>query len=113
MEREQLFCEQQLCFEAAGALYELEDALVLRVVLRLAAGLARHERAAAADRELRAPVGQERAVDALASQQRFNAAALGVGVGFTNDAQFLCCREDAPLARGGLAFERRTSVARC
>ena len=53
LEREQLFCEQQLCFEAAGALYELEDALVLRVVLRLAAGLARHERAAAADRELR------------------------------------------------------------
>ncbi|MGK3997959.1 hypothetical protein [Sorangium sp. So ce1024] len=89
MEVDELLSEGELLLEPRRALLELGNAPVLRVLLRLATGLALRQSLAAVEGESLAPRRQEGPVGALAAQQRLDVPALGAGGRLANDAQLL------------------------
>src|SRR5580700_10708668 len=94
---DELLGERELGLEPRRTLLELGDALVLRVQLGLAAGLAPRQRLAAVKHELLAPCRQVGTVDALAAEQRLDIAALRAGCRLPNDPQLLGRGERSPL----------------
>jgi len=93
LEVKELPRERELRFELGRTLLELGDAQVLRIELRLATGLAASESLGAMKVNLLAPGGEERAIDALAAQERLDLAALGARSRLANDPQLLGSRE--------------------
>jgi hypothetical protein len=88
--------DAQLLLEDRVALRELDvESLGLRK-LRLPTGLLRCKPGGPMSTEVRAPGGQQRAVDALPSKQRAESASLAAGqaaIGFLHDAQLVGCAE--------------------
>src|ERR1700691_3557101 len=97
-EVDELLGERELRLEPVRSLLELCDAPVLRVELRLAAGLVRRQGLAAVERQLLAPCRQMGAVDALAPEQPRDVAALRASSCLANKAQLLGRGERPPPA---------------